>query len=201
MASPSPAVAGSPGSSLGIQTATMTVAGTELGDTSVRLRLELPPGWTLNDRYAAQSPDFGSSHGAAFFVSVVDNTFSAPCGHVGRSPKVGETVEAVVSALGGIPGSVATAPVETTLGTHEATSIELTTEPALPCAPSDFCWWQDSPGNYWWALSADETIAVWILEAEGRPIVIAARTYPGTSDAVRAELEAALASIELAETP
>ena len=34
----------------------------------------------------------------------------------------------------------------------------------LPCEPSSFYLWQDSPNSYWWALGGNETIRVWIVD-------------------------------------
>jgi hypothetical protein len=181
--------------------ATMVVAGTEVDGEGLHLTVALPPGWTTNGPYAAHDATFGDPAGAALFLSVVDNTFSDPCGHTPRNPKVDSTAEAIATALRETPGSIASDPVATTLAGFEATYLELTLDPTAACGPGDFYWWQDSPGNYWWSLSPDETLAVWIVEIDGGPVLITARTYHQTSDQVRAELRSALESLKLAATP
>jgi hypothetical protein len=144
--------------------------------------------------------EFGMNHGGdpavgAFFASVVDNTFSDPCAHVERSPKVRSTVEAIATALGQIPGTTATRPVQATLAGHPATYIEITIPAAPPCSPDEFYLWQDSPDAYWWALAPNELIRVWIVDVGGEPIAIAARSRVGVSEAATAELRGILDSI------
>ena len=96
----------------------------------------------------------------AFVVSLVDNTFKDPCAHVQQSPKIGSTVAALATALGEVPNTTATKPVQTTIAGHEATYIEAAIPATLPCNPSSFYLWQDSPGGDWWAQGLNETARV-----------------------------------------
>jgi hypothetical protein len=191
--SPSPVISPSPEPSPSPRAVSMKVAGSDSSGSVVQLTAELPEGWTGDDFVA--NAGVGAPDGIAFFLSVVDNTFSDPCAHVQRSPKIGSTVEAWTAALGEIPNLTATAPVQTTLAGRQATYIELTIPASLPCQPDQFYLWQDSPDGDWWALAPNEVIRVWILDVGGRPVAIAARSYPGTSDAKKAELQGILDSI------
>ncbi|HEY6058876.1 MAG TPA: hypothetical protein VIV06_12655 [Candidatus Limnocylindrales bacterium] len=198
--SPSPVVSPSPTPRPSHQVLQMTVAGTEVNGSSLQLTAQLPEGWSIgasgpNGAYAVQGSAAGPPAGIAFFVSLVDNTFSDPCQHVERSPKIGSTVEALATALGEIPDTTATAPVQATIAGRPATYIELTIPASLPCAPEQFYLWQDSPGGDWWALGPNEVIRVWILDVGSQRVAIAARSYPGTSDAAKAELQGSLDSI------
>jgi hypothetical protein len=139
--------------------------------------------------------------GISFFVSLVDNTFEDPCSHLERSPKIGSTVEALATALGDVPDTVATKPVATTIAQHEATYVELSIPATLPCEPSSFYLWQDSPKGYWWALGGNETIRVWIVDVGDQRVVIAARSYPGTSEEATAELKGILESMVFDAAP
>ncbi len=79
--------------------ARLTVAG-----SAQQLTADLPEGWQ-SFTFGAER---GSSHapsGIAFVVSLVDNAFSDPCAHVERDPKVGPTVDDLVTALGEIPSN------------------------------------------------------------------------------------------------
>ena len=177
----------SPEPSPSLEAARMTVAGSALQFTA-----EHPAGWEPFDFGADRA---GDPPGIAFFVSLVDNTFADPCAHEQRSPKVGSKVEALAAALGEIPDTTATEPVQTTLAGKEATYIELTIPASPPCDPDEFYLWQDSPDASWWALAPNELIRVWIIEVGGERVAIAARSRPGTREAVKAELERILDSI------
>jgi hypothetical protein len=178
------------------QAARLTVAGTEVNGSALRLTADLPPDWQSFDYGAHRGlSDPEPPAGIAFFVSVVDNTFNDPCAHVQRSPKIGSTVEAWATALGEIPNTTATAPVQTTLAGREATYLELTIPASLPCQPNHFYLWQDSPDGDWWVLGLNEVVRVWILDVGGQPVAIAARSWSGTSQEAKVELQEILDSI------
>ena len=183
------------------QVVRITVAGTELNGASLKLTAQIPEGWSTG---ASGPTGPYAVHGAGaveppagigLFASIVDNTFSDPCLHVERSPKVGRTVAEAAAALGAIPNTTSTPPVQTTLAGHPATYLELTIPASLPCAPDQFYLWQDSPNNDWWATAFNEVIRVWLVDIGGQRVAIAARSYPGTSDEAKAELQGILDSI------
>ena len=174
----------------------MTVAGTDVGGSPLRLTVDLPESWTLhNGPFAANRGTAHPPAGISFFVSLVDNTFEDPCSHLERSPKIGSAVEDLATALGEIPNTTATKPVATTIAQREATYVELSIPATLPCEPSSFYLWQDSPNGYWWALGGNETIRVWIVDVGDQRVAIAARSYPGTSEEATAELQGILESM------
>ena len=133
-------------------------------------------------------------------MSLVDNTFSDPCAHIEREPKVGPTVDDLVTALGEIPNTTASEPVDTTLAGYSATHLELQIPQSLPCSPSQFKLWQDSPGNDWWAQGTNDTMPIWVLEVGGERVVIAGHMYPDTTEEAKAELQEVLNSIVFDET-
>ena len=190
---PSPDVSPSPIPSP--KAARMTVAGTDpAGATDpVRLTVTLSGTWEAGD-YAA-SGGASDQDTAAFFASTITTTFSDPCAHIPRS--VGPTVAEAATALTEIPDISATDPVQTQLAGHDATLVELSIPASLPCAPDQFYLWTDDPTieGGWWATAPNESIRVFILDVRGHPVAIATRTYPGTTDATKAELKAALDSI------
>ena len=188
-----PIASPSPEPSPEVRATRMTVAGTAL-----QLTAALPAGWTTHSDYAANVLG-GPPTGAAFFVSVIDNTFSDPCLHIQRDPQVDTTVAAWLTAIGDIPHIGTTEPVRTTIAGYEADLIEITIPASLPCLPDRFYLWQDSPQNYWWVGAAGETIRVWVLEVGGQPVAIAGRTVPATTSALDAELLAVLDSIVFEE--
>jgi hypothetical protein len=188
-ASPTP----SPSPSPSHQVVRITVAGTDLNGAPLRLTAQIPEGWSTG---ASGPTGPYAVHGSGgLFASIVDNTFSDPCLHVERSPKVGRTVAEAAAALGAIPNTTSTPPVQTTLAGHPATYLELTIPASLPCTPDQFYLWQDSPGGEWWATALNEVIRVWLVDIGGQRVAIAARSYPGTGDEARAELQGILDSI------
>jgi hypothetical protein len=177
------------------QVVRITVAGTELNGASLKLTAQIPEGWSTG---ASGPAGPYAVHGAGgVFASIVDNTFSDPCLHVERSPKVGPTVAEAAAALGAIPNATSTPPVQTTLAVNRATYFELTIPASLPCAPDQFYLWQDSPNSDWWATGLNEVIRVWFVDIGGQRVAIAARSYPGTSDEAKAELQGILDSIKI----
>ena len=172
----------------------MTVAGSDLGGSPLRLTADLPVGWK-NITWGAVRGDSAPPAGMAFIVSLVDDTFTDPCTQLRRTPKIGPTVEALMTALGEIPDTTATKPVKTTLAGHEATSIEIAIPGSLPCAPDHFYLWQDSPGEDWWVQGLNERIHVWVLEVGGRRVAIATHSYAGSGPAAEAELQKILDSM------
>lgn len=173
------------------QAARLTVGGAE---PALGLTVELPPDWQPFD-YGADIGTSGPPAGMAFVVSLVDNTFADPCSHRQRSPKVGPTAADLAKALGEIPGTTATAPVQTTIAGHQATYMEIAIPASLPCAPSEFYLWQDSPGAYWWVQGLNETARVWILEVAGQRVVLLTHSYAGSGADAKAEFQKILDSI------
>jgi hypothetical protein len=161
-----------------------------LGGTNQHFSVDLPDGWQNGEWIADNHPLGGDT---AFFVGLVDNTFDDPCAKVERTPRVGPTVQDLATALGEIPGTTATEPVQTEVAGYDATYVEVALEGPLPCA--EFYWYQESPGAQWWAIAADERLLVWIFDVDGQRIVIGARSYPGTTDDAKAELQDILDTI------
>jgi hypothetical protein len=193
VASP-PAVSPSPQPSASLQAARMTVAGTDASGPPLGLAVELPPDWQAF-QFGANRGTSSPPTGMAFVVSIVDNTFADPCAHTQRSPKVGSTVAALATALGEIPDTTATAPVQTTIAGHPATYIEIAVPASLPCVPSEFYLWQDAPGGHWWVQGYGETARVWILDVGGKRVTFLAHSYPGSGTNAKAEFEKILDSI------
>jgi hypothetical protein len=57
------------------------------------------------------------------------------------------------------------------------------------------------PDSDYWALAPNEVIRVWVRDLGGRPVAIAARSYPDTTDATKAEQQAVLDSIVFEPVP
>ena len=137
----------------------------------------------------------------AFIVTLVDDTFKDPCRHLERTPKVGSSVGALAAALGEIPDTTSTKPVQRMLAGLESTYLEIGIPASLPCSPDDFYLWQDSPNGDWWVQGLNETVAVWIMDVSGQSFVVASHSYPGSGAAAKAELQGILDSIAFSSAP
>lgn len=188
VASPSP----TPGPSY--EATRLTVAGSEMPGPPLSLTLGLPEGWTTftygADRGGSAPPD-----GMAFVVTLVSDTYEDPCSQVPRDPQIGPTVEDLAAALGEIPNTTATDPVQTTMAGLDATYIEVAIPASLPCDPSQFYLLQESSEGSWWAQGLNETARFWIVEVAGQRVAILAHTYPGSGADAYAELDDILNSI------
>jgi len=165
--------------------AAMSVAG-----STQRLTVELPAGWENGDVVAASGTS-DTAAGTVFFLTVVENTFEDPCALVERVPNVGSSVQALATALGEIPDTTSAAPARVSIAGHEATYVELTGPTPLPCQPDEqFCLFAESTSDAcsWWLTDAGEQLRVWILEVAGDRVVIAARSWPDTSEVAMDEL-------------
>ena len=191
---PSSAASPSTVPSAGLQVAHLMVAGTDVNGSPLALTVDLPPDWE-GSQFVANRGTSSPPAGMAFVVSQVDNTFADPCAHTQRSPKVGPTVADLAKALGEIPHTTATTPVQTTLAGHPATYIEIAIPASLPCDPSQFYLWQDSPDNYWWVQGLNETARVWILDVGGQRVTFLTHAYPGSSADPKADFQKILDSV------
>ena len=53
----------------------------------------------------------------------------------------------------------------------------------------------------WWLLAPKEVVGVWILDIEGQRVAIAARSWPETTAATKAEFRAILDSMVFTAAP
>lgn len=188
-----PSTSPSPAASPSSQADRMTIAG-----STQHITLKLPKGWENNDMAAGRG-DVGPPSGMGFRTTLVDNTFKNPCAHVERTPKIGSTVDALVTALGEIPLATATKAVKATVAGHDATYLELTFPASLPC--TQYFLWQDTPDGDWWLNGPDQLVQVWILEVGGERVTLSALSYPATSKEAKAELQGMLDSIVFDTSP
>ncbi len=190
---PSAAAISSPLASPGQQAVTLTVAGSDVTSSPLSLTVMLPPGWE-SFHFGADNGTSSPPAGMAFVVSLVYTTFTNPCVHVPPSPTIGRTVADLATALGKIPDTTATKPVQTTIAGLNATYIEVAIPASLPCTPSEFDFWQDSPGGDWWVQGLNETARIWIIEVDGHRVAFLTHAYPGSAADPKSIFEAILNS-------
>ena len=158
------------------------------------LTVMLPPDWE-SFQFGADKGTSSPPAGMAFVVSLVYTTFTNPCVHVPPSPRIGPTVADLATALGKIPDTTATKPVQTTIAGHDATYIELAIPASLPCDPSQFDFWQDSPGGDWWVQGLNETARIWIIEVDGQRVAFLTHAYAHSAADPKSVFESILNSV------
>jgi hypothetical protein len=160
----------------------------------------IPEGWTVTYghifSYRTNHPgEFG------FYGVVVDEIFADAC-HGEEDPlKVGPGTDALIAALQRQPGPQASAPVQTTLGGHAATRIDL----RIPKGMTPNCRmmgenlqvWYSEPADKYLVLIPDSVTSVYVLDLHGQRQVFLTQRRSTTSAEELAELHAVLDSLRI----
>jgi hypothetical protein len=166
--------------------------------------MTLPEGWETQLDYpgAFKAPD---GHTEFFFV-LVDSVYSDPCVGSGGEPgieEVGPGVDDLAQALLAQPHTVATGPVETTLGGLPAQRIDLTMEDDPETAtcnsqvPGNLQIWHSRPTDSYFVLLGDGNASVYILEVNGERQVLLTQHQAEATDEELDQLQAIIESIEI----
>ena len=114
-----------------------------------------------------------------------------------------DSVDGLVDALAEQEGREASAPTDTTLGGFPATRIELTVPADLDtstCTNGNLRYWPGPGPDFDSGLCCNppgNTDAVYVVDVDGKRLVIVARHYPDSSNQDRAELKGILDSIDI----
>jgi hypothetical protein len=167
-------------------------------DDRLRFTFEVPDGWAGIDG-ALWRADMGNSPpgGAGFTFSRGGSLYSELCPTESGLPDipVGPSVDDFVQALVDHPLLDTTEPVDVTLAGYPGKYLELQL-PDDVTACHYFVW---QPGIY--AQGPDHLWQTWVLDVDGVRVVIRADTYPGTTQAVRDQMEAILSSLRIDSGP
>lgn len=163
-----------------------------------------PEGWSVQYGHVfAKHQDEDAELG--FYPVVVDEIFTDACQGEADPADVGPTVDDLVTALLEQPGPVASDPVETTLGGHPATRIDLSVPQDLDLETCRLFEdgvhglqvWYSSPADKHFVLLPDAMASVYILDVDGKRQVFLTQANAAASDEDHAELEAVLDSIRI----
>jgi hypothetical protein len=139
--------------------------------------MTMPEGWetAYGSPGAGKASDSGAELG--FYFVLVDATYSDPCvgsaGTVDELREVGPTVDDLAQALLEQPHTVATGPVDTTLGGLPAKRIDLTVADDPETAtcnvnvPGHLQIWYSPPVDDFFVLLGDARASVYILDVNG----------------------------------
>lgn len=165
------------------------------------LTMTMPEGWEA--QYGApgaikHSDQLGE---LAFYFVILDAIYSDPCEGEGELIEVGTTVDDLANALLEQPHTVATGPVDTTLGGLTAKRIELTVpddlDPAACRMGEHLQIWYSPPADKYFVLLGDATNSVYILDVKGERQVLLAGYRAGATAEDVAEMQTIIESISI----
>jgi hypothetical protein len=169
------------------------------------LTLTMPEGWET--QYGSpgaikMSDQLGE---LAFYFVIPDSIFSDPCVGTAADPwklmDVGPSVDDLANALLDQPHTVATGPVDTTLGGLPAKRIDLTMADDPETAtcnihlPGHVQIWYSQPADKYFVLLGDGTASVSIFDVKGRRQVFLTQVRAGTRAEDIADMQAIIDSI------
>lgn len=171
------------------------------GARDVPVTVTLPPGWLVEDTFVSKN---GDGYGLAFYHVV--NTYADPCRWELLDPPVGPTVDDLTRALAESAAWQAGEPSDVIVDGYGGKHMTFTLPGFDPQDCLRFGLFKDAdpPSGAaegihpnLWALGPHQQNEVWILDVEGRRLVILAATFPTTPAEDVADLEAMVASVRI----
>jgi len=165
------------------------------------LAVTLPPGWTVQYGHVfAKHPDEDDELG--FYPVTVDEIYTDACRGEGVPMKVGPLVDDLVDSLLEQRGPATSRPVDTTVGGHPATRIDLKVPQRLDMEKCRLDGlglqiWYSMPADKYFVLLPHAMASVYILNVDGQRQVFVVQHGSATSDANRLELQSVLDSIRI----
>ena len=171
-----------------------------------RVEFDVPEGWsktslgadyavlTSHPKGAPEQPPTGVTLG--FYT--VANIFAVQCALDGAAedPPVGPRVEDLVAAFRSWPSDQASAATPASIDGYPGQRIELDVWTYM-CPVDQMQLWQTPTGSVRTLGSEEELSTLWIVDVDGKRLVIDATTYPGTTAVDRDELRAVVDSIRI----
>ncbi len=152
------------------------------GDPEAPLAVfDVPEGYQGSDDLVWIHED-DDEHPSQLLYSAPTGVFADPCNVARPSPRVGPTVEDLAEALAAQKRTTTTRPVPVTLDGHRGLYVELTSQEGLDfeaCGPDGgMALWEIGPelGRLFEFPATDR---YWILDIEGRRVVVTAMTPAG----------------------
>jgi hypothetical protein len=162
-------------------------------DDSIRVTFTVPEGWE-GPYVSPAGKGFDGPDGASLIIVQPVGVYSDPCNSVATPDiPVGPTVDDFADALAEHPLLDVTTPVAVTLGGYSGKYLDLQAPPDISeCSGEYWVFW---PGIY--AQGPSHMWHLWILDVDGKRLVVQASDFPGTSAQHQAELRAIVESIQI----
>jgi hypothetical protein len=160
-----------------------------------------PAGWQVQyghvySKHEDQNDELG------FYPVVVEEIYDDPCRGEGVPIDVGPGPGALEAALQRLPGVSVSSPVQTTLGDHPATRVDLKIDEDLNLAACRLGQiglqvWYSVPADKYFVLLADAQASVYILDLDGRRQVFLAQHRSAASRKDLNEMQTVLDAIQI----
>ena len=136
-----------------------------------------------------------AAEAVVFWTAFPDGANTDSCAKL-LGPDVGPSAADLAATISKAPGTdLVTGPSEVTLGGHPATHVALTIREDLGCDPGSFFTWPDECWGECWAFTAvGDTIDVWVLDVDGRRLVIESETRSPPDPDIKPEVQRLLES-------
>jgi hypothetical protein len=169
--------------------------------------ITIPKGWKGHTgHYLSKYEDVDETRGLVIYPVLVDEIYADACeGERGRTVAVGPEVNDLVDALLAQPGTVATEPVQTTIGGRPTTRVDLEVPKGADlssCFLADYgppglqIWFSD-PGGKYHVLMPGYTSGVYVVDVDGERQVFLTQHGPAASHEDLRELQSMLDSIRI----
>jgi hypothetical protein len=158
--------------------------------------ITVPAGWNTYQGFAVQSHADTPRHLALSLWNLVD-VYINGCRWLGPMIHPGPTVDELAAVLAARPLRNATAPVAVSLGGYHGRYLEWSVPLDIQFSDCDgafFKSWTDAEGDRY-QQGPGQVDRLWILDVEGRRLVIDATYMPGATEQDRAELTKVVDSI------
>ena len=175
-----------------------------------KVLVTVPDGWSGFRGFGVDTLNTGSRFHFVSFWTVVD-VYTNPCHWLGPKLHPGPTVDDVASVLAAQPLRNATAPVSVSLGGYTGKYLEMSIPKGIAFSSCDKdpidgqSYFESWTGNVLWNAPYDTTDRheqgpgqvdrLWILDVEGRRLVIDASYMPGATAQDRAGVQQVVDSI------
>jgi hypothetical protein len=167
----------------------------------VPFSLSLPtPGWERKGSLYVSKSTVGPQGAEAviFWTNFPDGAYAYPCAHLlllddPIGPSAADLAAAVSTARG---TELVVGPSDVTVGGRAAQHVVLTVREDAGCDPGYFfAWREDFGGAFWAETDVGDTIRVWIVDFDGKRLVIEAETNKDANSALEREIQQIVESI------
>jgi hypothetical protein len=164
------------------------------------------PGWERKGSLYVSKSIVGpqGAEAVVFWTTFPDGVYAYPCAHLLLvSDPIGPSAADLATAVSVARGTELVAgPADVTVGGRGAKHVVLTVREDAGCDPGYFFAWRDDFGGAFWVeTDVGDTIRVWIVDFDGKRLVIEAETNKDANSALEREIQQIVESIRFDDLP